>query len=146
MDKKKDTTNIEQLHENLSIVEEHEESQEEAPLTKHEKTLLSLIDNDDVREKIKDRLKESIQKELSSLSPAIKGALKNWIQKEKEKLHFPDGVDLNWILGSKRSLEVQLKISEGENSRLRKQLLQKDQENKLIIESIQALYAQLEKK
>lgn len=106
---------------------------------KQEEKLLRLLEDDEIKQKIEEKLKRVIIEELNGLSIGLRNALKDWVRKEKEKNSLVSKEDALITEGNNRSLKIQMKILEAENEKLKKQLSFKDHENRLILEALQKL-------
>lgn len=122
-----------------------EENQEFTPVRKestplsNEDNLLAIIEDGEIKKKIQEKLKKVILEELNGMSSGLRNALKQWVQREKEKYSFVTEEEALVSQGSNRSLKVQMKLLEAENEKLKKQLSFKDKENQLVLDAIKEM-------
>ncbi len=103
-----------------------------------EKYILEIFHEDDFQSRIKTHLTEAITRELASMSQLLKESIRDWVQREKNKIvpqTDPKQIEMS---GKIDDLESENRMLAMDNDSLARKIELKDHENKMLFDSLQA--------
>ncbi|MDX2471019.1 MAG: hypothetical protein QNL04_10635 [SAR324 cluster bacterium] len=103
-----------------------------------EKYILEIFHEEDFQSRIKTHLKEAVTKELASLSQLLKDSIRDWVQREKNKMVPQTDPKQIEMAGKLEELESENRMLAMDNDSMARKIELKDHENKMLFDSLQA--------
>lgn len=115
-------------------------------ISEAEEYILEVFHDPTTQERIKQQMRQALQKELAGMSELLREAIQNWVKKEKGKAQ-QEGPAINelkeqeqvLLLEKLESFEVYNKRLEAENKIITRKLELKEHENKIMTMGVQKM-------